>query len=176
LIGRGIVRQRQRGAVDGHQDQAIEVWRRARLHDGGMRQTGLTLSPVIGCLWGDGGLHSPHTRNSANMLPFLSRAILTVSLIISSAGALAETNIGLGNQRCGAWVENNPSTSGGVGLLYQQWVFGFLSGVSYADSDHDPLKGTDAGAVTKWFDDHCREDTAARLVDVAIAFIRAHRP
>jgi hypothetical protein len=110
------------------------------------------------------------------MLPFLSRAILTASLIISSAAARAETNIGLGNQRCGAWVENNPSTSGGVGLLYQQWVFGFLSGVSYADSDHDPLKGTDAGAVTKWFDDHCRDDTAARLVDVAIAFIRAHRP
>ena len=110
------------------------------------------------------------------MLPFLSRAILTASLIISSAEALAETNIGLGNQRCGAWIENNPSISGGVGLLYQQWVFGFLSGVRYADSDHDPLKGTDAEAVTKWFDDHCRDDTAARLVDVAIAFVRAHRP
>jgi hypothetical protein len=111
------------------------------------------------------------------MLPFLSRVILTASLIISSADALGEPNIGLGNQRCGAWVENSPSTTGGgVGLLYQQWVFGFLSGVSYADSDHDPLKGTDAGAVTKWFDDYCRDDTAARLVDVAIAFIRAHHP
>ena len=102
-----------------------------------------------------------HTRISANMLPFLSRVILTTSLIISSAEALAGTNIGLGNQRCGAWVENNPSISGGVGLLYQQWVFGFLSGVSYTDSDHDPLKGTDA---------------AARLIDAANAFVRAHHP
>ena len=117
-----------------------------------------------------------HTRNSANMLPFLSRAILTASLIISSAEALAGTNIGLGDQRCGAWIENTPSTSSGVGLLYQQWVFGFLSGVSYADPDHDPLKSTDAAAVTKWFDDYCRNDTAARLVDAAIAFVRAHHP
>ena len=109
------------------------------------------------------------------MLPFLSRAILTACLTISSAEALAESNIGLGNQRCGAWIENNPSTSGGVGLLYQQWVFGFLSGVSYADPDHDPLKGTDVGTVTRWFDDHCRDDTAARLIDVAIAFVRAQQ-
>jgi hypothetical protein len=110
------------------------------------------------------------------MLPFLSRAILTACLTISSAEALAWSNIGLGDQRCGAWIENNPSTSGVAGLLYQQWVFGFVSGVSYADPDHDPLKGTDAAAVTRWFDDYCRNDTAARLGDVAIAFVRAHHP
>jgi hypothetical protein len=53
------------------------------MHDGGMRQTGLTLSPVIGCLWGD-VLTPTGTRNSANMLPFLQKDP-TASLIISSA-------------------------------------------------------------------------------------------
>jgi hypothetical protein len=139
-------------------------------------QTGLTLSPVIGLSAGDAacpviGL----SAGDAACAPHQSRAILTSCLTISSAEALAWSNIGLGDQRCGAWIENNPSTSGLAGLLYQQWVFGFVSGVSYADPDHDPLKGTDAVAVTKWFDDHCRDDTAARLGDVA-AFVRAHRP
>ena len=109
------------------------------------------------------------------MPPCLARAVLVASLMISSAEALAQGDMGLGNQRCGAWIATPPS-DGGVGLLYQQWVFGFLSGVSYADSDHDPLKGTDAGAVMRWFDDYCQNDTAARLVDAAIAFVRAHHP
>jgi hypothetical protein len=108
------------------------------------------------------------------MPPFLSRAILTASLVICSAEAFAEPHmIGLGAQTCTTWTANPPID--GVGLLYQQWVLGFLSGVSYADPDHDPLSGMDAAVVTSWFNDYCRDNDRARLVEAAVAFARAHR-
>jgi hypothetical protein len=104
----------------------------------------------------------------------LFRAILAASLVICSAEAFAESHmIGLGNQTCATWTANPPIE--GVGLLYQQWALGFLSGTSYADPDHDPLSGVDAAVVTNWFNDYCRDNAAARLVDAAVAFARAHR-
>jgi hypothetical protein len=108
------------------------------------------------------------------MLLLLFRTILTASLVICSVEASAESHmIGLGNQTCATWTANPPI--GGVGLLYQQWALGFLSGVSYADPDHDPLSGVDAAVVTNWFNDYCRDNAEARLVDAAVAFVRAHR-
>lgn len=110
------------------------------------------------------------------MLPFLSRAILTASLMICSARAFGESQmVGLGNQICATWTAN-PLVTGGVGLLYQQWIFGFLSGVSVADPNHNPLSNLDAATITQWFDDYCRDNSTVRLVDAATAFVRAHGP
>ena len=107
--------------------------------------------------------------------PLLFRAILTASLVIGSADAFAESHmIGLGNQTCATWTAN-PAATSGLGQLYQQWALGFLSGVSYADPDHDPLGGMDAVVVTKWFNDYCRDNATARLADAAVAIVRAHR-
>lgn len=109
-------------------------------------------------------------------MPFLCRAILTAALVTGYAEALADTpRLGLGDQRCGAWVTNNPAM-GGVGLSYEQWIFGFLSGVRYADPDHDPLRDLDGPAVRAWLDEFCQQDTAASLQEAAIAFVHAHRP
>jgi hypothetical protein len=80
------------------------------------------------------------------MALILARAILIASLMISCActKALAQIPmIGLGGQRCGAWTANISSDSGGVGLLYQQWIYGFLS--SSAERDLDLLKEIDGG-------------------------------
>ena len=110
------------------------------------------------------------------MQPFLSRIILTACLVICSTGALAETQMGLGNQNCRTWIAN-PASGGGLGLLYQQWIFGFLSGVSFADPDHDPLKDMDVGTVMTWLNKYCQDSPPeVRLEDAAIAFIRAHHP
>jgi len=110
------------------------------------------------------------------MLPLLPRAILTASLMTGSATAIAETHtIGLVGQTCQTWTAN-PPFDGGLGLLYEQWLLGFLSGVSYADPDHDPLRGMEAGAVTSWIDDFCRDNRAAHVADAAVAFVRAHAP
>jgi len=109
------------------------------------------------------------------MPPFLFRAILTASLVICYAEAFAESHmIGLGNQTCATWTAN-PAATSGLGQLYQQWALGFLSGVSYADPDHDPLSSMDAAVVTNWFNDYCRGNGTVRLADAAGAFVRAHR-
>jgi hypothetical protein len=105
----------------------------------------------------------------------LSRIILTASLLaIGCADALAQLHmVGLGNQTCGTW-NANPTDAGGAGILYQQWLFGFVTGVSVADPSHDPLSNLDAAAIAPWVDGYCRDKPAARLVDAATAFVRAH--
>ena len=110
------------------------------------------------------------------ILPLLSKAVLATFLMICSVKAFAESHmVGLGNQACATWTAN-PFATGGVGLLYQQWVLGFLSGVSFADPAHDPLSNLDAATINPWFDDYCRDNPTVRLVDAATAFIRAHVP
>jgi hypothetical protein len=103
-------------------------------------------------------------------------AILTASLPVYPLEALAEVHmIGLGNQTCATWTANPPATSG-VGQLYQQWAFGFVSGVSFADPSHDPLSNLDVATIGSWFDDYCRDNATVRLIDAAMAFVRAHQP
>jgi hypothetical protein len=119
-----------------------------------------------------------NTRNGASRhayTPYLSRAILTASLMMCSAEVFAESRIiGLGNQTCATWTAN-PSATSEVGQLYQQWAPGFLSGVSFADANHDPLSNQDAAIVTSWLD-YRRDDATAHFPDAAIAFVRAHQP
>jgi hypothetical protein len=110
------------------------------------------------------------------MALILARAILIASLMISCActKALAQIPmIGLGGQRCGAWTANISSDSGGVGLLYQQWIYGFLSGLSSADARL--LKDIDANAVKTWLDNYCANNSAELLVDAARAFASDRR-
>jgi hypothetical protein len=42
--------------------------------------------------------------------------------------------------------------------------------------NHDPLGNPDLATVAVWFDDYCRDNATARLVDAATAFVRAHQP
>jgi hypothetical protein len=108
-------------------------------------------------------------------MPVLFRAILIASLVVSLTAAARAAMVGLGNQDCGTWTSNNPA-NGGLGLFYQQWVFGFLSGASRADPDHDPLKGVDAPAIMLWLDDYCQHNPNVPLADAATAFVQAHHP
>ena len=72
------------------------------------------------------------------MLPAIVIASLVVAGLTTTSRA---ATVGLGNQDCGTWTTNNPA-KGGVGLFYQQWIFGFLSGASHADPDHAPVGTT----------------------------------
>ena len=120
------------------------------------------------------------TKNGASgyaYTPYLSRAILTASLMMCSAEVSAAEShiIGLGNQTCATWTAN-PSATSEVGQLYQQWAPGLLFGVSFADANHDPLSNQDAAIVTSWLDDYHRDDATAHFADAAIAFVRTHQP
>ena len=108
----------------------------------------------------------------------LSQAVFALVLTAAATEAVAETHlVGVAGQSCQTWTANPPTSGGGLGLLYQQWIFGFLSGVSYADPDHAPLTGVDAAAITTWVDNYCQENGgSARITDAAVAFVRAHHP
>ena len=83
---------------------------------------------------------------------------------------------GLGGQRCGAWTANGGSSaSAGIGLLYLQWVLGFLSGVVVADRDHWP-NGVDMAAANLSVDEFCRNDPISTIADASMAFVRNHHP
>lgn len=84
--------------------------------------------------------------------------------------------LGLGGQSCGAWVANNPTSNpSGIGLLYQQWMFGFLSGAIYSHRDgREPISTEGAAAVSHWIDDYCESNPQANLAEGAIAFVQAH--
>ena len=106
------------------------------------------------------------------MLP----AIVIASLVVAGlTTTLRAATVGLGNQDCGTWTTNNPA-KGGVGLFYQQWVFGFLSGASQTNPDRDPLKGIDPPAIMEWLDDYCLHHPQAPLADAAATFVQAHHP
>jgi hypothetical protein len=96
-------------------------------------------------------------------------------VVASLTAASRAAMVGLGNNDCGTWTSNNPA-NGGVGLFYQQWVFGFLSGASRVDPDHDPLKGVDAPAIMQGLDEYCLHHPQVPLADAAAAFVQAHHP
>ena len=107
----------------------------------------------------------------------LSLAILTCVALTASTEVRAETHmVGIAGQSCETWTANRPTSGAGLGLFYQQWVFGFLSGASYADPSHDPLNGSDAATITAWVDKYCQDNATARIADAVVAFVRAHRP
>ena len=108
-------------------------------------------------------------------MPLLFRTILTASLMAGAVATARAAIVGLGNQDCGTWTTNNPA-KGGVGLFYQQWVFGFLSGASQTNPDRDPLKGIDTPAIMEWLDDYCLHHPQAPLADAATAFVQTHHP
>jgi hypothetical protein len=107
-------------------------------------------------------------------LPEFRAIVVAVSLVVSSTAASADM-IGLGNQSCGAWAANSPM-QGGLGLLYQQWAFGSLSGVSYDGPSHDPLKGMDAPSIMQWLGDYCQRNPTVNIAAAASAFAQAHHP
>jgi hypothetical protein len=106
----------------------------------------------------------------------LHRAILAAILITASTEASAETHmVGAASQSCETWMANAPTSGAGLGLLLQQWIFGFVSGDSFADPDHDPLNSADATAITTFVNDYCQNNATARIGEAAAAFVRAHR-
>lgn len=60
-------------------------------------------------------------------------------------------------------------------LQESQWVFGFLSGVGYAQSpDYDPLQGFGGNAVIQWITSYCTTHPTLHVMDAAEAFVWAN--
>ena len=65
----------------------------------------------------------------------------------------------LGMPSCGAWTAARAYQSDGIAAQYEKWVFGFQSGLNWAQSATrgDVVRDTDADAILGWVDQHCRE-------------------
>ncbi len=105
------------------------------------------------------------------------RAVLAgmaMTIILMPVSARAFQMIGPGGASCGTWTADQRNNVG----MYQidkSWVLGFFSGIGYTGVDGmDPMRGLDANAVAAWIDNYCQIHPLEKIVDAALAFMRAH--
>ena len=94
--------------------------------------------------------------------------LLLAVLIATPASAQDVLVVGLGGHSCGKWLKarGNPSTR----ALYQQWIFGFVSGSNWnSTSQARPL---DSEALTAFVDSYCTSNPLHAL-SVAAATVVA---
>ena len=107
----------------------------------------------------------------------LRTMVALVLMMLGAAEAAGPPNMaGLGGQKCGTWTANGASAaSSGIGMLYQQWIFGFLSGVVFTDPDHWP-GGVVVEQANRSIDAFCENDPEATIASAAVDFVRKHQP
>jgi hypothetical protein len=106
--------------------------------------------------------------------PLLICVPLVAALTIGGTDAQAFRVIGTGNDSCGTWTADR-RVGGRAAGQDQQWILGFLSGISYEGSeDVDTLKGMDAEGVFAWMDNYCQAHPIEDIIDAGEAFKRMH--
>ncbi len=78
---------------------------------------------------------------------------------------------GMGLAPCEVWTE---ARQGRAANAYEQWVMGFVSGVSAMSEGMAPLFRVDATTVEGWVDSYCLEHPRDRIAAAAAAFVTAH--
>jgi len=78
---------------------------------------------------------------------------------------------GLGLAPCQDWTAARGAQTAAP---YEQWVIGFVSGVSAASPGMAPLFRVDAGAVENWVDGYCQFHPLDKVATASAAFVDAH--
>lgn len=108
------------------------------------------------------------------MMTLLSRVILIAAALMSGSSEVqAYSTIGPQNSSCGTWTHARRNQQS---ILYEEWVFGFLSGVgsTNVDTGLNHLHGLDGGAVSAWIDSYCQVHPLEDIAAAAQAFVIAH--
>ena len=104
-----------------------------------------------------------------------SLAIVLSALMIGPAAAQIQRTpflvAGIGLAPCEVWTE---ARQGRAANAYEQWVMGFVSGVSAMSEGMAPLFRVDATTVEGWVDSYCRIIRETGLLTAAAAFVTAH--
>ncbi len=79
--------------------------------------------------------------------------------------------VGAGLAPCEAWVEARRDRTA---VAFEQWVLGFVSGVSAASPGIAPLFRTDGQTVAGWVDNYCLEHPRETIATAGAAFVSAH--
>jgi hypothetical protein len=112
---------------------------------------------------------------SATVKSLRSLAIVLSALMIGPGEAQIQRTpflvAGVGLAPCEAWTE---ARQGRTADAYEQWVMGFVSGVSAVSEGMAPLFRVDAGTVEGWVDSYCLDHARDRIATAAAAFVTAH--
>ena len=119
------------------------------------------------------------TRASSDGLAIVrslrSLAIVLSALMVGPVEAQIQRTpflvAGVGLAPCEAWTE---ARQGRTANAYEQWVMGFVSGVSAVSEGMSPLFRVDVGTVEGWVDSYCRDHPQDRIATAAAAFVTAH--
>lgn len=104
-------------------------------------------------------------------------AILAIHCVLAAvsvpaASAQSIKVIGQGVATCGRWSAVRKE---GTGFGYEQWVVGYLSGVTAATAGKvNPLNNVDADGVWAWFDNYCQRHPLDTIASAAFVFSVAH--
>ena len=105
------------------------------------------------------------------MQSLLIQMVLAVALMTTAVAAEPKLD-GAGTLTCGRWtfVRRERTAVG-----YEQWILGFLSGISYAGkgTGDNPLNGVDGETVWAWMDTYCQAHPLDLLATASAAFVRA---
>lgn len=75
---------------------------------------------------------------------------------------------GAGNEACSGWLDNRAFGNGWQPA--QQWVLGYLSGLS--DTIHSQAQATNPEALISYIDDYCRDNPSANMAAAARSLSR----
>ena len=105
------------------------------------------------------------------MQSLLTPLILVIALMTAAVAAEPQLD-GAGTLPCGRWTFVRRDRTG-VG--YEQWVLGFLSGISYAGeaAGDNPVNGVDGETVWAWIDTYCQAHPLETIATASAAFVRA---
>jgi hypothetical protein len=115
-----------------------------------------------------GGVHKGRSRSRLI-------GVLIIALTIPSVRAQRQSVFsarGAGISLCGEWTtaRANHSAQG-----YEQWVLGFLSGISYMGlGELNPARAADADGIWSWTDTYCRFHPDHDIAKAATAFVATH--
>jgi hypothetical protein len=105
------------------------------------------------------------------------RLVTSLSLALIGTQASAEIQhapflvAGLGLAACQEWTAARQAQTAAA---YEQWMIGFVSGVSAASPGMAPLFRVDAGAVEQWVDGYCQFHPLDKVAAAGAAFVEAH--
>jgi hypothetical protein len=93
--------------------------------------------------------------------------------ILAQSGVVV-LEAGVGADSCEKWAAARYAGGWGLG---EQWILGFVSGVSATGyvTHLAPLAETNAEGVLAWIDSYCQTHPAEPLAHAALEFVAAHR-
>ena len=93
--------------------------------------------------------------------------------LLAGAGVVV-LQAGVGADSCETWTAARHAGGGG---LVEQWILGFVSGVSATGyvTHLAPLAETHAEGVLAWIDSYCQAHPAETLSHAGLEFVAAHR-